>query len=336
VTLKKGAANGSVTITDAVSGTFNYTPKAGFSGEDTFTVSVNDGTEVKDYVIKVAVRSNSPAPTTTTSPAKTTTTGRTPVTTAPSTPSPTQPAPGAPTGTTPDEPDMNEPVNGIYPALNNTVLERQIQVAENGVVTVPVHNGGILTSGMLKNLREKDLTLTVQLYDENDEMIVIWEFVSLDDTDMDIPLGAALVSRYQSQYDKIFKDSKYQTLALNYHGLLPGKVNLTFRNKGGLSAGDNLYVYYLNNATSQLELIEGKALISSDGQYLRLSVDYGAEYVVSTLKQVNSSQMPVNTDQPDAFPVWAIILCSAGGLILLQAIGLGVYWLIRRSRKTPA
>ena len=58
-TLKKGPPTEALAITDAVSGTFNYTPKPDSAGKTLRCRQRRNG--VKDYVIKVAVRSTSPA-----------------------------------------------------------------------------------------------------------------------------------------------------------------------------------------------------------------------------------------------------------------------------------
>ena len=55
VSLKTDAEHGTVTITDAGSGKFDYVPDEGFYGTDAFEVTVNDGTDAVDYVITVTV-----------------------------------------------------------------------------------------------------------------------------------------------------------------------------------------------------------------------------------------------------------------------------------------
>ena len=62
----KAASLGMATITDAAKGVFTYVPKLGFSGADSFSFKVNDGTfDSNEAVVSIAVQKSNSAPTAT-------------------------------------------------------------------------------------------------------------------------------------------------------------------------------------------------------------------------------------------------------------------------------
>ncbi len=203
--------------------------------------------------------------------------------------------PESPGTTEPTEPDDKTVyTTAISDKISVTEIIKALRSDEFNSVNVILTKPDVVTTEIFKVLRETEKTVSFIVI-RNGKTLYQWTFDGKDLTnaDMELDLTLTFKSERKAEIDKLTGQQDAVYLSFAHRGELPGRVKVTIYVGDTFADGEVLYLYYYNEDTGKLELVERNGLLVENG-YVVFGLDHCAEYVLVSEK-VSMQASVVNT-----------------------------------------
>lgn len=172
----------------------------------------------------------------------------------------------------------SEAVSKLIDKMSQTIAP-SVDVYTTGVV--PTMTGDLFSAAVTNN---KDITLGA--VNENNQLIYSWTFdYDTIDTDKVPEGGLDLAITFATDKQKEIEDITGQSNAVyisieGYHGELPGPAKVKTYVGNQYKNGDVIYLYYYNEETGKVEVINGSGLVVTEG-YVEYTLTHCSTYFVT-------------------------------------------------------
>ena len=218
----------------------------------------------------------------------------------------------------------------IFRELTVEIVGKIIENTSGDTIRIKLSKPMAITSEMLGMLKEANKPVRFEITRNNGDVVLIWEFEKLINTDMDLDLE---INRRAPNIETIVReinnDKKTQVISFKHSGVLPGTAKIILENQKGLLSKDKVKLFYFNEENSKLENKDTPVAISNDGKYIAFSIDHCSDYLVSAFKAAGEQVV----SEPESFSVWLIVIIAAGGVIILSGAAFAIIYILKRKGK---
>lgn len=207
--------------------------------------------------------------------------------------------------------------SNIEQDINNAIKDQN----QNNIDVNFNNDNNKVSEDVFNNLKNTDKTLTFTKQDNNGNLLYSWSFQgnnisNTSDLNLDLNKSITTNTELNKLLENMQKVSNALYLNFKHHGTLPGIATLNIYVGDIYQDGTILYLYYYNEQTNNIELINDKIVVQNG--IITFDIDHCSTYFTTTNilteKEVTNIENPKTND--NLYQIICILLTSLAGITI--------------------